>query len=164
MPILIELCLIRLALGLDQRRVVLQEGGAYRMRPGGDGDSEIEVPIYVLVGVVAAQAVPVGYHVEQLEPVAVKRHLQNVRFPEAFHVLVPVARQSYLDLVLAIEREVVLQQGSAPGPEGKSVEMSFLGEIGAQYNDPASRNDAAAPHGQPADLLRRAEVSLHQRR
>ena len=50
------------------------------MRAGGDGQAQIQVPIDVLIRVIAAQALSVRNNVEELEPITIEGHFQHVRF------------------------------------------------------------------------------------
>ena len=134
------------------------------MGAGGDVQPQVEVPVDPFVGVVPAEPVAVGDDVEQPQALAVEQHLDHVGVAQALDVLVPVAGQPHLDLVLAVEGEVVVDDHAAAGAERQPVEVPLLGQVRAQDDDAASRDDGRAADGEPADLLRGREVPLHQSR
>ena len=92
---------------------------------------------------------------EDLHSLAVQQQLHLVGFAEAFDVLVAVARESNLDLVLAVQREGVRDDGAAARAEGQSLEVLFLGEVSRKPDGVAAWRTACASDGQPADFLGR---------
>ncbi len=68
-------------------------------------------------------------HREQLHPLAIEQQLELVRLAQAFDVLVAVARQANLDLVLAVQREGVVDQRAAARAERQAVEVLLLREV-----------------------------------
>src|SRR5436190_23362292 len=99
---------------------------------------------------------------EHLYALTVNGQLDLMLFPRTLHMLVPVAGQAKLDLLIGIQRKDVMNHRSAAGPEGKLVEMLFLGEIRRKLDGIAARSAHGAPDRQPADLLRRRKIPLEQ--
>ena len=92
-------------------------------------------------------------HLEQPRTRAVEREL-DVSGSAAKHV--------HLDLVLAIDREYVIDQDPATRPEGQTVEMHALIEI-AMDPELQLRGRRSPPDGETAHTVRHGEIGLHER-
>ena len=95
---------------------------------------------------------------------AVQQDLDLVRLGQPFDVLVAVARQPDADLVLGVERERVPHHRAAAGPDRQILERLFLREVRRQDDRVAAGRANRTPHRQPADLPRRLDIPLQQRR
>ena len=87
-----------------------------------------------------------------------------MRLAQALDVLVPVAGEPDADLVVAVEREGVRQQGPAPGAEGHAGQVPLLGQVRPGADGHAAGPEAGAPDREPGDPLGRPDVPLQQRR
>ena len=87
-----------------------------------------------------------------------------MRLAKALDVLVAVPRQPELDLELAVLREGVRDQRPAAGADREPLDVLLLGEVGPDAERVAAGGSARAPHGQAADLLRRGDVAVQERR
>ena len=105
-----------------------------------------------------------GLHGERRLPLAIQQHLQLVRLAQALDMLVAIARQPDLDVVLAVLRERVGNQRPAARPERQPVDVILLREIRPDADRVAAGRSARPAHRQPADLLRRRDVAIQQRR
>ena len=160
MPVHVVVGLVRLALGLQQRGRVLQERHAELVRAGRHPDAGLQVR----VGGLMVPLRPGRRHGERRHPLAVEQHLQLVRLAQALDVLVAVPRQAELDLVLAVLRERVRDQGPAARADRQPLDVLLLGEVRPDADRVAAGRPARAADGQPADLLRRGDVAVQERR
>ena len=87
-----------------------------------------------------------------------------MRLAQALDVLVAVPRQSDLDLVLAVLRERVGDQGPAARADRQALDVLLLGDVRPDADRVAAGGPARAPDGQAADLLRRGDVAVQERR
>ena len=69
-------------------------------------------------------------HREELQPLLVQQELELVRLVQPLDMLVAVARQTNLNVVLAVSRERVVNQRAAARAEGQAFEVLLLREIG----------------------------------
>ena len=100
---------------------------------------------------------------EGLDPLPVDQQLQVVRLAQALDVLVAVTREPDRELVDAVCREVPGRKDAAPSADGQTLDVLLLGQIGIRTEGDPGRL-ARPPHREPADLLRRADVSVEQSR
>ena len=164
MPVHVEVRLVRLTLGFRQRRCLPRERDAKLVRSGLHRNPDLQILVDRFIRVVGAALVPVRFDGEQLQAIAIQRDLQLVRFAEPFDVFVAVSRQANLDLVRAVERERVADERAAARAERQAVDVVLLGQVRRQHDDVAGRRWRGAADRQPADFLRRRQVSLQQRR
>ncbi len=162
MPILVEMRLVRLLRGFDQRGVLPHECRCDGMRPGRHVQANLEPLVHVFVGVVLTQPIPARRNRELLHARAVEQNLQLVRLGQPLDVLVPVARKLHLNLVLAVERERMREENPAARPERQSLDVLLLREIGRKDDDAAGGCPEGAADRHARDLLRGGEVALHQ--
>ncbi len=87
-----------------------------------------------------------------------------MRLAQALDVLVAVPRQAELDLVFAVLREGVRDQRPAARAERQALDVFFLGEVRPDADRVAAGRPARAADGQAADLLRRGDVAVQERR
>ena len=164
MPIGIEVGLVRLPRGFEQRRRIFQKRHAERVRTGSHRHAHLEM----LVDVVVVGLIVLGesglslrrFHREQLHAFAVHQELQIVRLVQPLDVLVAVSRQPNVDLVLAVERKGVMNQRAAARPDRQAFEMVLLCEVRRNSNRLAAWRTARTSEGRVADLLRRRDVAI----
>ena len=96
----------------------------------------------------------------------VKQQLHRVQVPasQSADVAGTVARQPDLDVVLAVLRERIGGRQAPACPDRQTGDMFFLRRVGRHANDVALQRRLRAAHRQPADLLRRGNVAIEQRR
>ena len=160
-PVQVVVRLVRLPLGFEQRRRVLartsRRDRAARPSPR-CGPSASRPPsrcTFVVGGRLDG---------ERRQALAVQQHLQFVRLAEALDLLVAVPRQPDLDVVLAVLREGVRDQDAAARPQGQPVDVSFLRQVRPDAEGVAVGERRRPADRQPADLLRRRDVAVQQRR
>ena len=161
MAIHIEVDLIGLELSLEQRRGLLDERRGQRVRTGLDRDADVEILVdCVMIGQIPRRRL----EREELDALAVERELELVRIVEPFYVRVAIASEAYLDFVLGIQRKVVMHQRPASRPERQLVEVGLLRQVRRQHEGVAAGRLYRAANCQMADLLRRREIPVEQRR
>ena len=101
---------------------------------------------------------------EQLDPLAVDAHLELLRLRVDRHLLVEIARQLHANRVLRVHRERVGDRRPAARPEQLSGQAIVLREIVGDAEIVDGRKRRRCPDGRAADLLRRRQIPLHQRR
>jgi hypothetical protein len=85
-PILVEMRLVRLLRGFDQRGVLPHECRCDGMRPGRHVKPNLQPLVDVFVRVVLTQPIPARRNRELLYAYAVEQNLQLVRLGQSFHV------------------------------------------------------------------------------
>ena len=101
--------------------------------------------------------------VEQLHALAVHADLEHLPLDLTEDVLRIADHGNDLEDILSVRRELVLDQDSAPAPEGEPLDVVILGGAVGHLIDSLRRGRRAADR-QAADLSRRRQVRLHQRR
>ena len=104
------------------------------------------------------------FHREQLHALPVQQQLEIVGFAQALDELVAVSRQSNLDLVLAVQRKRIADHRAAACADRKAVEVLLLGEVRVNPDGVAAWRTAGTSDRHPADLLRRGDIAIQQRR
>ncbi len=159
MAVQVEVRVVRLPLGFEQLRRVLQKGHAELMRAGGHRNARLQLPVHGFIILVSRRR-----HREQLHALPIQQQLQLVRLVQALDFFVPVPRQTDLDVVLAVSREVVRKHGAAARPHGKALHLLLLGEVRPNPDRVSARCAVRCADGQPADLLGCCDISIQQRR
>ncbi len=95
---------------------------------------------------------------------AVDRDLDVVRPLEARHVADDVAHEEHVEGVLAVEREVVMDQDAAARAERQSLDVLRLGEIRRRAVDRRDRVRVGVADRERRDFRRGGQVLLEQRR
>ncbi len=95
---------------------------------------------------------PIGREREQLQTLAVQRQLDVQRLVEAFNLLVTVPGQSDLEFVLAVDREIVLEDRSAASAVWQAFHVIVLGVVQGQHDSPGLRRTGRYAHRQATDL------------
>ena len=75
-----------------------------------------------------------------------------MRLAQALDVFVAIARQASLNLIFAVFREGVGDQGPAARAERQPFDVLFLGEVRADADRVAAGGSTRSADGQPADL------------
>ena len=140
-PVHVVVGLVRLALGLQQRGGILQERHAELVRAGRRPDAGLQVR----VGGLMVRLRSGGVTRERRHSLAIQQHLQLMRLAQALDVLVAVPRQADLDLVLAVLREGVRDQGPAARADRQPFDVLLLGEV----RPDAARSSLADVAGDP---------------
>ena len=83
---------------------------------------------------------------------------------EPFDLIVPVARQEDFELVFAGDGEVVIDDGPPPRPQREAFDVAVLGAVSRQAHHAQFRRSGISPDRETADLLRRRDVAVEQRR
>ena len=128
-PVHVEVRQRRLPLRLVEREGASREGDADVVRPGRHADAHVQVLVHGLVGVVDAHLIPVGLHREHLHARAVERQLDLLGLCQPLHVLVAIARQTYLNLVDAGEWKRVASHRPATRSEWQALQVIFLRQV-----------------------------------
>ena len=101
---------------------------------------------------------------DRTHPLLVHGNLDLVRIFHSAHQIESVAPQTNLDHVLAIHREVMPDQNSAPRSRRQSFYMLVLRKIGTNPVRCRGRCHVRVSNRQPADVPGRRQVAFHQRR
>ena len=159
MPVEIEMRLVGLTCGFDQRRRVFQKCRADRVWTGFHRNADLEVLVDVVVRrliIFGKPSLSLGwFHREQPHALAIQQHLQIVRLGQALDVLVAVSRQPNLDLVFAVQRKGIRDHRTAASADRKAVQVLLLGEVRLKPDGFAAWRNAGTSDRYPADLLRR---------
>ena len=104
------------------------------MRPGGERSPEIQTGIRRLLGrVLRRDRIVVGSRGRSqrkyLESLSIDAHLDLMRLSETLNQLVAIARQTQLELIVAIGREDMAHVRAGARAERLAVEVIFLSEI-----------------------------------
>ncbi len=75
-----------------------------------------------------------------------------------------VPQQNYVELVVGVQRKIVMDQNSAARPERQPFDVLVLRQVRRHLDAVADGPDLRIAHRQAADLARRREVRLKQRR
>ena len=103
-------------------------------------------------------------HRERLDARPIQQDLDLVRLGQPLDLLVTVAPQADRDVVLAVLRERVGDDGAAAGAEWQALDVLFLREVRRHPECVAARRAPDPADREPADLLGRREVAFEQRR
>ena len=160
--------LIRLAERLEEIRRLFHERDTERVRTGADRNPCLQV----LVDVVVRRLIVFGkpglarrrLHREQLHALAIEQELQIVRLAQSLDVLVAIAGEPDLDFVLSIHWKRVGHQRAAARADRQSLDVFFLREVRRSPDGVAAGRAARPPDRYTADLFRRRNVAVHQRR
>ena len=149
---------VELADTLRLRRGLAQEGDADRVRAGGDRRAHLER--LDLRHVEPARVVGIGPLADrqQRDPLAVDGDLEVVRLDAQRPV-----RQDLED-VLRVLGEVVVDHHPAAGAERQPLHAAVLPQVGGDPERLGRRRRHRRRHREAADLARRRQVALHQRR
>ena len=158
--------LVRLACRFEERRRILQERHADRMRTGLHRNPDLQIAIHVVV----VRLIVLGesrlarrrLHREHLDALAIEEQLEIRGVVQPFDVLVAIARQADLELVLAVHRERVLDERAAARADGQPFDVLFLREVGRRPDRVAVGRHARPSDGHAADLLGRRDVAIEQ--
>ena len=101
---------------------------------------------------------------EQLDPLAVDAHLELLRLRVDRHLFVEIARQLDANRVLRVHRERVVDGRAAARAEQLAGQAIVLGEIVGDPEIVDGRKRRRGSDRRAADLLRRRQIPLHQRR
>ena len=139
------------------------------MRPGDDRESatqaRVGVPFLVGVGGRLGLRRRQRRQLEQLEPRAVHHQLDLVRLGQSFDPVVAIAGEPNLELVLAVLREHVAERGAAARAERQRfIDLIVLRQVERQHHALRTRRAQRRADGEPADLARRRDVLIEQRR
>src|SRR6516162_4113757 len=77
-------------------------------------------------------------------------------------MLVAVARQPYLKVILAIPRKSVTNQRATARADRQALGALFLRDVRLDSDGVAARRPVRSPDSQPADFLRRGDVTIEQ--
>ena len=161
---------------------LLQERDADRLRPGLHLQPELEAdvgrhlhPLLERIGRLRLRRMRARrlaheehrhfVELEQLHALAVERHLELFALGAlAEHLAETELQQRQPDHVLAVDREVVRDGRAAARAERLAFERLVLAEIALHRVGDLRRRGVAFADGQPADLRRRRDVALEQRR
>ena len=158
MPVQIEMRLVRLAFGFEQRRRVLEKRHADLMRAGSHRETSLQIRVNDVIVLV-----PLGRrHREQLHALAIQQQLQFVRLMQALDFLVPIPRQSDLDFVLAVLRKGIGNQCAAAGADRKPFHALLLSEVRPNAKGVAAWRTAGRSNCEPADFLRRGNIAVEE--
>src|SRR5262249_58734166 len=86
-----------------------------------------------------------------------------VGLAQAFHVLVAIAHEPDLDLVLAVERERVVDERSAARADWQPLEVLFLRDLRGHADRLAAGGPGRTSDGRPAAFFTRRDVAVEQR-
>ena len=161
MPVHVVIHRNRLPRVFRERGALLEERRYHRVRAGGNVHPGVQMLVGDLIVVQAVLRRPHRLHGEQLDARSVEQDVQLVFFDESFHVLVAVPRQPNLDLVLAVDRECVVDRGAAARAEGQLFEVVFLRALDRKSNGFVSGVDTGAPTARR--LIFRAAVRYRSR-
>ena len=138
------------------------------MRPGRDEDACVQVSVQVFVrevrGAGQHNLVLRRHQREHLNPRTIERKLDLVRLGQPFDVLVPVTHQASLNLVLAVERECVVDRRATSSAKRQPVDVVRLGPVSRHDDHTAAWRRHPATDRQSADFPRRCKIALHQGR
>ena len=110
-----------------------------------------------------AGAVDAGQR-EQLDPLAVDADLELLRLRVDRHLFVEIARQLHANRVLRVHRERVADRRAAARAEQLAGQAIVLREIVGDAEIVDGRQRRRRADRRAADLLRRRQIPLHQRR
>ena len=128
MPVHVEVRMVRLTFGFEQRRGILQKRHADCVRTCCYRNARVQMGIYDAEVLVRGRL-----HREQSDAPAIQQQLQLVRSVQAFNFLVAVARQADLELVFTVLRKGVPNQRSTAGADWQSWDVFLLGENESTY-------------------------------
>ena len=148
------------------------------MRAGLDRQAEVEllvdVRIVVFARIVGARALGQRLYREHLDPFAVDRQLQFVLLRDrilappltskTLDVLIAIPVETHLKLIRPINREGIREDRAATRAQRKAAEMLLLRLVHRQRDDVGTRRANGSADREPADLLSRCEIFLHQGR
>ena len=103
-------------------------------------------------------------HREQLHARLVQEQLEIVWLGKALDVLIAVAHQPNLNLVLAVHRKRVVDDRTAASADGEALEMGLLSKVRRHPDGLAAGRTAGTTDRRAADLFRRRDVAVEQRR
>ena len=121
MAVHVEMRLIRLPAGLQERRRLSQERDTQLMWSRLDAETCLEMGVHLTV-VISLRRLDD----EQFHAFSIQQHLQFVLTVQALDVFVAVTGQSDSDLVLAILRKIVRYQRPAPRSDGQPQRHDLL--------------------------------------
>ncbi len=100
---------------------------------------------------------------ERLHPLAVQRDFEQFILRVAAEQQIDGGfEQLHLDDIVAIEREIVMDQDAAAGAQRQAFDMLVLRKIGTDAIGVDDRADLRIAHGQAADLARSEQIALNQ--
>ena len=148
MPVQVEVRLVRLALGFEQRGRVLQERHAELVRAGRHRDAGASAARPRCRGRLIVLRIPFAHRRldgEQRTRSRSRSTSRFVRLAQPLDVLVAVAREPDLDVVLAVLREGVRHQHAAARPEGQPLDVPFLRQVRRDPEGVAVRESLGRP-------------------
>ena len=165
----VVIALVRLQRLVRLGGVALDERHADRVRPG----LHLHACVFSRSSILSAvsdmfvsdaQVVLVAADLREEHALAVDRDLELVRELQAGHVADDVAQQEDVEFVVGVLREVVAEQQAAARAERQSLDVILLRVVGRHAVRLSRTTSRVGADGQAADLARRREVLLEQRR
>ena len=160
MAMRVEVRVVRLPQCFQQRRRVLQKRHAQVVRPGRHRHPEFQMLIDVRKILPARRRL----HRERFHRLAVEQHFQLVRLMQPLDMFVAIPRETNLNLVLAFLRKLVANPRSAARADRQTIHALFLSDIRWHADRVPSGRPSHAPNRELADVLRRRDVAVQQRR
>ena len=160
MPVQVEVHLIRLPLGFQQRRRILQKRHAQLVRPGRHLDARLQIRVDRLMLLVSAGGLTVNDATAR-GPAALPARAARSGPRLARCDRASAGSESRTRRPAERCTESACRRAC---PSGKPFDVLFLREIGRTRNVSPLGDRCGAADRQPADLLRRRDVAIQQRR